>query len=173
MAWMSADAARIAGRGFFQSIAQDDLISELQAPIDGGWMISDGATLLRAWRESYFGDRSRFSEVVDYEVAVNGRGIPDMDLDSVGEVRVLRLLRRGVAFAWAALNRQHCELPSIRMAAYVSVAPTLFDPAHFTGNVTFCTMGPGRPIYIDPERTGNEIVVALFTEDCEECVPKR
>ncbi|MFI0447477.1 hypothetical protein [Actinomadura sp. 6N118] len=168
---MSTDASRIVGSDFLRTISRNDLIPDLQGPIDRGWTVSDGATLLRAWRESYFGERGRFSEVIDYEAAVNGRGIPDMDLDAVGEARVVHLLRRGVAFAWAALCKQYREYPGIRMAGYISAAPTLVDPDHFTGNVTFCTMRPDRAAYIDPDRTAGDIVIVLFTEDCKEYLP--
>jgi hypothetical protein len=171
MAWMSSEAARIMGFGFLQTLTQADLIPEFQAPISRGWVVVDGATLLRAWYESYFGERSRFSEIIDYEVAVNGRGIPDIDLIEMGQARVSRLLRRGVAFAWAGLHEQHRQLSDARMAAYISAGPTLVDPEVFTGNVTFCAVRRGQPEYIDPSRLLDEIVIALFTEDCEKALP--
>ncbi|WFE66194.1 hypothetical protein [Micromonospora sp. WMMD714] len=129
------------------------------------------ATLLKAWYESYYGDRSRFPEVMDYEISVNGRGIPDIDLSDVGEERVVRLLRWGTAFAWAALHEQRIKLPEVAVAAYVSAAPTLVDPDHFTGNVTFCTIYSGQAPYIDPAQLSDEIVVSLSTEDCEKPLP--
>jgi len=49
--------------------------------------------------------------------------------------------------------------------------PTLVDPDYFTGNVTFCTRRPGQLAYIEPGRLADEIVTALFTEDCEKPLP--
>ncbi|MFI9643748.1 hypothetical protein ACIG87_27450 [Micromonospora sp. NPDC051925] len=164
---MSAEAAKIMGRGFFQTVGQDDLLPEFQPVLDSGWTVVNGAILLKGWYESYFGERSRFLETIDYEVSVNGRGIPDLDLAEAREARVPMLLRRGVAFAWAALHVQRSQLPDAKMAAYISAAPTLVDPDYFTGNVTFCAQRPGQLPYIEPERLTEEIVAALFTEDCE------
>jgi hypothetical protein len=143
-------------------------------------MVLDGAILLTDWYESYYGERARFPETMDYEIAVNGRGIPDYDLVELGEARVSRLLRRGVAFAWAALHEQHRQLPDIRMAARISAAPIwvdlddpddLMDPDGFTGYVTFYAMRSGRPLYTDLVRLTDDVVVALFTEDCGQPLP--
>ncbi|MFF4594456.1 hypothetical protein [Amycolatopsis sp. NPDC001319] len=172
MAWMSSEAARIAGADLLDVVRQSDVVVELSGVVEQGWVTVDDAHLLEAWYQSYFGNRGRFSAVIDYEAAVNGRGIPDLDLSGTGEPRVSRLLRSGVAFAWAALFRQNTDLPDVRMAAYVSAGPTLFDPEHFTGNVTFCTVPLGQPGYTDPMKLGEEdIVVALFSEDCRRPLP--
>lgn len=171
MAWVSAEAARIVGSNFLATITQDDLMPEFEAPVSRGWTVVDDAVLLISWYKSYFGERSEFPETIDYEAAVNGRGIPDMDLVDVGRARVFRLLRRGVAFAWAALREQHRQFPEVTMAAYISAAPTFVDPDHFTGNVTFCSVRPGQQLYVDPDRVADEIVVALFTEDCVQPLP--
>ncbi|WP_433183576.1 hypothetical protein [Actinoallomurus sp. CA-150999] len=163
---MSAEAARIVGSGFLQTVTRGDLFVRYEATLSCGWMVVDDAVLLTSWYENYHGRRARFSEITDYEIAVNGRGTPDDDFLEEGEACVSRLLRRGVAFAWAALYGQHRQVPQVRMAAYVSAAPTLLEPDHFTGNVTFCVMRSGCPLYIDPARLTDEIVIALFTEDC-------
>ena len=171
MSWMSVGAARILGATFLRTLTQDDLFSGFEATLSRGWVVVDDAILLRSWHESYYGKRARFPEIIDYEAAVNGRGIPDVDLAEVGEARVSRLLHRGAAFAWAALYEQHRQVPEARMAAYISAAPTFMDPTSFTGNVTFCAMRSGQPPYIDPTRLTDEIVVALLTEDCGQPLP--
>ncbi|MET7993368.1 hypothetical protein ABZU76_20965 [Amycolatopsis sp. NPDC005232] len=169
---MSSEAARMAGSDFFDALRKNDVVVELRGVIERGWITVDGAHLLEAWYRSYFGDRDRFSEVIDYEAAVNGRGIPDLDLTEIGESLVSLLLGRGVAFAWAALHQQNDDLPAVWMAAYISAGPTLFDPDKFTGNVTFCTVPLGRPGYIDALKvTKEDIVVALFSEDCRHPLP--
>jgi hypothetical protein len=170
VAWISVGAGGIAGPGVLE-VTRKDLIPELQAVVSRGWGVVDDAILLVAWYEGYFGDRSRFPDVMDYEAAVNGRGIPDIDLIEVGEARVSRLLRRGLAFAWAALHEQRNQLPEVEVAAYVSAAPTLVDPDHFTGNVTFCAERPGWPPYIDPMHSVDEIVVSISTGDCKNPLP--
>ena len=171
MAWVSSDAARISGSNIVSAVGKADVTAELCEVVESGWIDVGGAHLLKAWYQSYFGERDRFPEVIDYEVAVNGRGIPSLDLTENGELRVSRLLRRGVAFAWHALHRQSDDLPSIRMAAYISAAPTLIDPDHFTGNVTFCTVPLGFPGYIEPTESSKDIIVILFSEDCRNPLP--
>jgi hypothetical protein len=171
VAWMSAEAVRLVGADFLDSITQDDLLPEYQESLRKGWMRNDGAILLRAFHASYHGNWTQPFEMIDYEIAVNGRGIPDMDLQEKGTAQVERLLRRGVAFARAALYEQRRELPDDTMGAYVSAAPIWLDPENFTGNVTFCGVGPNRPTYMDPARLTDDIVVALFTEDCEKPLP--
>ncbi|WP_273938064.1 hypothetical protein [Kutzneria chonburiensis] len=63
---------------------------------DDRWFELDGAVLLKGWHASYHGDRARFTDTTGYELAVNGRGIPDLDLAEEGEARAERL--RGEAW---------------------------------------------------------------------------
>jgi hypothetical protein len=172
MAWMSVEAAAMMGDGFFGTVSQDDVPAEWRPVLKSGWTVVDGAVLLTGWYESYFGQRSGFLETMDYEIAVNGRGIPDPPRAEVGTARVPGLLRTGVAFAWAALHAQRSQVPDVQMGAYVSAAPILFEPDRFTGNVTFCAQHPGQSPYIDPERLGDDIVAALFTADCADPLPR-
>jgi len=116
---------------------------------DDSWFELDGAVLLKGWHANYHGDRARFTDTTGYELAVNGRGIPDLDLAEVGEARVERLRTRGMAFAEVALKKAETDVPNVEVVAYVSVSPTLFDPELFTGNVTFCAARPGDPPYVD------------------------
>lgn len=62
MAWTSAEAARIVGSGFLQTVTRNDLVPELQEVVSRGWVLIDRAVLLAAWYESYFGERSRFPD---------------------------------------------------------------------------------------------------------------
>src|SRR5262245_30429324 len=91
--------------------------------VDAGWLVDDDAVLLRRFLDSYHGDRGRFADVVGYEAAVNGRGIPDLDLDPSSPDATLILLRRGVAFAWQALHKAYTHEPRLDVSAYVSVSP--------------------------------------------------
>lgn len=58
MAWISAEAIRVAGGGLFESITQRDLVVEYEDVLDRGWVEIDGAILLRARHKSYVGQRS-------------------------------------------------------------------------------------------------------------------
>jgi hypothetical protein len=64
-----------------------------------------GALLLGALRCSYSGRRSLFTDVTSYEAAVDGRGVPDMDLPYRGPRRVDMLIRRSYSFACEALSQ--------------------------------------------------------------------
>jgi hypothetical protein len=164
--WLSPKAEKIGGTSILGTLRRNDLMPDLEAVVKRGWQIVDEAVLLSSWFESYHGDRSTFPGVMDYEIAVNGRGIPDFDLPEDGRVRVPRLLRRGMAFAWSALHVQNNQFPDIELSAFVSVSPTLFDPDYFTGNVTFCAVRPSERPYIDRVFLNDELVAAIFTTDC-------
>jgi hypothetical protein len=167
VAWLSVEAETIGGPDLWGTLRRSDLMPELDAVVRHGWRIVDGAVLLSSWHDSYHGSRSVFPETMDYEIAVNGRGIPDLDLSEDMRVRLPLLLRRGAAFAWSALRAQLKQFPDIEVAAYVTISPTLFDPDYFTGNTTFCTVRPGERPYITQQLLDNdEIVAAAFTNDC-------
>jgi hypothetical protein len=53
-----------------------------------GWWMKTGAVLLREFLRGYHGDRDRFAIIASYESAVNGRGIPDLDLSSYDDERI-------------------------------------------------------------------------------------
>ncbi|MFG1881422.1 hypothetical protein [Micromonospora sp. NPDC049102] len=164
---MSAEAVRIAGDDLVRGVSRRDLPPGVESVLAAGWSVVDDAVVLTDFYESYYGRRDLFNELVDYEAAVNGRGIPDEDISERNASSIPLLLRRGVAFAWAALFEQRTKLPGIQVAAYISVSPILLEPDLFTGNVTFCSIGPGRPLYIDPRNlVQHEIVVEMQTEDC-------
>ncbi|GAA0954896.1 hypothetical protein [Nonomuraea longicatena] len=166
MASLSDRSVRLLGQNFLSTVGVDDLFPAYAPVLDRGWAILGDAVVLVGWHESYRGDRARFPTTLDYEISVNGRAIPDLDLLEEGEARAGSLLRRGAAFAWAALHEQYRQLPEVRMIAYVSAAPTLFDPDYFTGNVTFCSMRPGGSSYMNPVDGAMEFVISLVTDDC-------
>jgi hypothetical protein len=63
------------------------------------------AQLLRALSSGYRPDDSdSFVDVVQFESAVNGRGMTDWDLPWDGRERGVRLVRRSLAYACAALR---------------------------------------------------------------------
>ncbi|MFV2017115.1 hypothetical protein [Micromonospora sp. LOL_023] len=134
-------------------------------------MVERDAVLLKRFRESYHGDRNRFTDVVGYEIAVNGRAIPDMDLDPASSDTIRVLLRRGVSFAWAALCRLRDSDVACGVAAYVTVTPMLFSPEQVTGNVAFSSVGAAFTPYIDPESCSAGIVVLLESHQVGDMLP--
>jgi len=140
---MSAAATRVLG----DDPVQEDLMPALTSVVDQGWFELDGAYLLKAWHESYYGPRQ---DVKSYEFAVNGRGIPDLDIEEAGDARAKRLLTRGIVFARAALRRARADTPRAEIAAAVSAAPVLTDPDRITGYVTFWTVRPDDWPAVDP-----------------------
>lgn len=149
-------------------LTPEDLYPGYQTVVADGWLTQeDGAVLLRAFREGYHGDRASFQYVEDYEAAVNGRAIPDLDLPQTAALRVPLLARRGLAFAWQALCVLNTQLPGTQAVGYVSIAPVLFDPQVVVGSVTFCSLRDAQPPYrdrmlLDP----HEIVFAVDSDEC-------
>ncbi|MGW4285227.1 hypothetical protein [Nocardia sp. NPDC004750] len=153
----------------FATVSREDLLPGLAKVARTGWRVMDDAVLLKRWYKSYHGNRAAFAGLLDYEIAVNGRGIYDLDLEVSGVERVPALLRRGAAFAWAALHTACRDVPRSRLAAYISAAPVYATPEVYTGNVTFCALRPGQPPYVGQD--ADHIVVALFSEDCAQPLP--
>ena len=147
---MSAAARRVLG----DEPAPEELTPQLRNVVDEGWFELDGAYLLKAWHESYFGPRR---DAKSYESAVNGRGIPDLDLVEAGDRTARRLLGRGIAFARAALLRAEKDIPNVEMAARVSAAPVLTDPSQITGYVTFRAVRPDDAPEGDPDEDYMEV----------------
>jgi hypothetical protein len=116
---------------------------------DDSWFELDGAVLLKGWHANYHGNRARFVDTTGYELAVNGRGIPEWGLAQEGQARVDQLRSRGVAFAEAALKKAETDLPHVEVVGYVYFSVILFEEDRRTGNVTFCAVRPGDPPYGD------------------------
>ncbi|MEU5992275.1 hypothetical protein ABZ806_25170 [Spirillospora sp. NPDC047418] len=132
--------------------------------LDEGWVTDEGARLLVAFRDSYYGARAGFTHTVDYELAVNGRGVPDLDIEAQGHERARLLMRRGSAFAWAALHAAGLSMPRPLLVARISTAPVLTDPDVFTGHVTFFSSHPTETVQLSGDLP--DIQILLVSADC-------
>ncbi|MFZ2503886.1 MAG: hypothetical protein WAW88_14580 [Nocardioides sp.] len=165
MSWISQGASELGAQSIIDSLEPDDVDSGLASVVLAGWERLDGAHVLTAWSKSYHGDRSRFPSDDAYEYSVNGRGIPDQDLADSRVDRNQILLRRGLAFACAALSRSQQDLPTVTMLGQVSVTPTLFDPTVSTGHVTFYTAPADLSTMVIPADP-MDVMVVLAATDC-------
>ncbi|MGK5558354.1 hypothetical protein ACSNOI_42815 [Actinomadura kijaniata] len=136
-------------------------------------MVDEEAVLLAAFRRSYRGTRSWLGGTVDWELAVNGRGIPDEDLTAHGDERVRLLTRRGIAFAWEALHALDTSAPGHPMIARVSVSEVLASPGEFTGYVTFFSAAFENAMRVEHTAEGDGIQVYLFSPECTEPLAAR
>jgi hypothetical protein len=137
--------------------------------IEDGWVLDDGAALLVAFRRSYFGSRS--AEAVDWELAVNGRGIPDDDITVYADERIRLLMRRGVAFAWEALRALGESIPGHPMIARVSTGEVMTSPGEFTGYVSFFSAAFADAMCVGRWNEGDGVLVYLFSDECTEPLP--
>lgn len=168
---LSKDAVDLDIAGLLASLSSDDLLPGLRAVVSEGWEVRDGAVLLRRWFKSYHGDRALFVDLTSYESAVNGRGIPEDGLDRDTESLTRELMRRGLAFAWAALAEATRTHPDRALIAFVYVNPTLYDSATVSGFVTFCAVHEGERTYLDVENIDTGVFAALESNDCREVLP--
>lgn len=162
----SPDMLLIFGSSSVDHVSRDEVPAGLKAIVDEGWFIDDGAVLLRGFHRSYHGDRSRFRDVTGYEVAVNGRGIPDMDIEDTGDERIRRLIRRGLAFARSALYEANRSIPEATVVGYVSASPTLIDPEYYTGNVTFHSLHDDESPYNNVSLPSAGMAIVVDSMDC-------
>lgn len=166
MPWINEQAAHLDADWMLTSLVADDVPGDLLRVIGEGWAERDGAHVLVAWHDSYYGSRDRFRSARAYESSVNGRAIPDSDLLTAESGARESLLRRGMAFGWTALRQQSIDLPGLVMISEVSLAPMLFDAATWTGNVTFYTAESSVDWPSEYLSGGDEVVVLLRTEEC-------
>ncbi|MBB5489890.1 hypothetical protein NE857_14925 [Nocardiopsis exhalans] len=131
------------------SISDGDMTEFHKEVLDAGWCAeANGAWVLQRFREDYSGIVSKFSDVTGYEAAVNGRSIPDFDIEE-GEFLAESLFRRAYSFARRALLDLG-EIPGSPPAvAYVSISPALYDESIITGHVTFCAAREEERPYIE------------------------
>ncbi|MGW6977445.1 hypothetical protein [Streptomyces sp. NPDC054952] len=129
-------------------------------------MLDGDVTLLAEFRDSYFGERSSFPNAGSYELAVNGRGIPDLDIELTGAERIEPLMRRGVSFAWDALHGAGALSWKPSMLARVSVEPTVMDPDDYTGYVTFFSAKFADEVGMGADFELPGIQVIMSSEDC-------
>lgn len=165
MSWISQGAGELGVHSILDSLEPDDVDFGLASVLQAGWERRDGAHVLAALWASYRGDRARFPSDDAYEYSVNGRGIPDQDLTGSRADRNQTLLRRGLAFACAALSRSRQDLPTVTMLGQISVTPTQFDPTVSTGHVTFYT-APDDLSAVEVPGEPNDVIVVLAASDC-------
>lgn len=172
MSRISPEASRVLGPDFLQSIRSSDRCPLLRFVIEAGWTVDAGATLLVKFRESYFGERSRFPNVGSYESAVNGRGIPDDDIEELGRGQIQALMRRGVAFAWDALHAAQALSPQPSLTARISSAPILTEPDIYTGYVTFFSAGFNAELGVESVASPSGIQIIMSSDDCVDSLPE-
>ncbi|NVI92014.1 hypothetical protein [Actinomadura sp. BRA 177] len=171
MVVISPDAEQVLGPDFLEHLRAVDVCLPLRAVVEEGWITEGGARLLVAFRDSYFGDRSKFSTVGEYETAVNGRGIPEDGIESSGQEKVHHLMRRGAAFAWAALHAANASSQEAPLMSRISVEPTVFDPNVVTGYVTFFAAEFADVLGVRPLGEKSGIQILLESADCLDPLP--
>ncbi|MET9374387.1 hypothetical protein ABZX98_09600 [Streptomyces sp. NPDC002992] len=171
MVRISLSALEILGKDFPGTVNASDRYAPLCEVVDAGWVPDDGATLLSAFRESYVGDRASFPSVGSYEVAVNGRGIPDLDVVGTGDEQIKILMRRGTAFAWDALYAASALQWAPPLLARISAAPILMDPDTWTGYVTFFSSKFEGELGLDANADLSGIQIVLSSVDCVNLLP--
>jgi hypothetical protein len=166
--------AEIADEQTLGGVSQADLPDLFRQAVHEGWMRDEtGAWLLKQFRATYSGSRAAFTDATGYEASVNGRGVPDLDLNSDGIERARHLAARAYAFARMALFRLN-ELPEHPPAtAYISISHLEMDDSEiYTGNVTFVTQHDGEPPYVGSvEDTTANALLAVDSTDCTEPLP--
>ncbi|MCP2342140.1 hypothetical protein [Actinomadura rupiterrae] len=168
MVLVSPEARRVLGDGAVAKLCASDVYG--RAVIEAGWVLDDGAALLVAYRRSYFGRRP--AEAVDWELAVNGRGIPDGDITACGDERIRLLMRRGMAFAWEALHALGTSAPGHPMIARVSASEVLSEPGAFTGYVSFFSAEFADAMGVGRGGEGDGVLVYLTSEECTQPLPE-
>jgi hypothetical protein len=157
--------ADLVGEGALRDVSIADLPELFRSAVDDGWTMDErGAFLLRRFLATYSGSPGAFSDVTGYEAAVNGRGIPDLDLAVAGKARAAVLARRGLAFAQGALQRLDADYPDHPSAdAYVSIGQVdMDDEILYVGDVTFVTVHEGEPPYLaDLDRVADGAVLVI------------
>jgi len=166
--------ADLVDEGSLTAVSRGDVPEGFQRTVDEGWTRDErGAWLLRNLVATYHGSPEAFSDLTGYEAAVNGRGVPDLDLAVGGKARAEALARRGVAFARAALFRLNAEYPDHPpAAAYISISEVdMDDEILYVGDVTLVTAHDGEPPYLaDIEGVTANAVLAIDSAECLEPV---
>jgi hypothetical protein len=166
--------AEIADEKLLGGVSQADLTGLFRQAVGEGWVRSEcGAWLLKQFLATYSGLRISFADITGYEAAVNGRGVPDLDLRSDGIERARDLVKRGYAFARMALFRLG-EMPDHPpVTAYISISPAeVDDGVVYTASVTFVAHHDGEPPYIcSVEDVTSNAVLAVESADCTEPLP--
>ncbi|MFE3544414.1 hypothetical protein ACFXK0_15745 [Nocardia sp. NPDC059177] len=127
----------------------DDLVEPFKSAALSGWIQhSTGAWFIQSFMDSYRGRIDAFSDLTSAEAAINGRAIPDQDLEVSNPCRAEAIARRGIAFGCAAISRLRDYSNAPMAVSYVSVGPALYDERVITGAVTVTTCHPNESPYI-------------------------
>ncbi|WP_307176608.1 hypothetical protein [Streptomyces africanus] len=151
----------------------EDAPEPFQAIADAGWTRDGDAHLLTALRSGYSGaGRMDFEDVIHYEATVNGRGMTDYDLPASGAERRGTLLRRCLGYACAAL-RAVPDRQTRSVVGYVSLSEGGLADNLLTARVTFCSVHPGLPRYLDDmDSYTQEALLEIEQEDAAAMLAK-
>ncbi|MFY7065763.1 hypothetical protein ACOQFV_07870 [Nocardiopsis changdeensis] len=154
------------GSGFVGDLRRKDFPEDFSDVVVDGWIMEDGSALLSKFKRFYFGSRASFPGPGEYELAVNGRGIPDEDMDTNGMEGVAGLLGRGTAFAWEVLYRANLQIPDRRIVSRVSAAPIMGDPGMFSGYVTFFSFDYMEDLGMSFRKNHEDWRIYISSEEC-------
>ncbi|MFE6307610.1 hypothetical protein [Nocardiopsis sp. NPDC057823] len=163
---ISPGVESLLGGGFISDLRSGDFPEDFSDVVVDGWVLEDGSALLSKFKRFYFGSRSSFPGPGEYELAVNGRGIPDEDIDTSGIEGVAELLKRGAAFAWEVLYRANLQIPERRVVSRVSVAPIIGDPGMFSGYVTFFSFDYMENLGMNFRENRDDWRIYISSEEC-------
>lgn len=164
--------SELVGLESLRDVSQAEVPNSFRGAVQEGWTVDDtGAYLLKAFRRTYFGDRSSFVDVTSYEAAVNGRGIFDMDISEKGAARARVLARRAFAFSWMALMSVREQYEDPQVTAYITIGQTLSGDGLYTANATFCSRHEGESPYLTDFDQVSNAVLALESAECMAPLP--
>lgn len=142
-------------------ISRSDLPPGFDKVVDGGWeREADGAWVLRALRSSYHGPREEFS-VSHWEEVVNGRGIPDDDLDPADPRRTEILARRTWSYVQAVLARV-ADLDQVPVVAFATLSETWTEDPILVAHATFWVHREDDLLPIEVDPTDQETAMMLI-----------
>jgi len=169
--------AELVGEDALNGVSRKDVPEGFRKTVDDGWTCDErGAWLLRDFLATYHGSPEAFIDVTGYEAAVNGRGVPDLDLTIRGKALAVVLARRGVAFARAALYQLNAHHPDHPPAiAYVTINELDLDDEDiddgivYEANVTFVAAHDGeRPYLGDLDAVSGSALAAIDSAECQQ-----
>jgi hypothetical protein len=113
-----------------------------------------------------------FEDVIHYEATVNGRSMTDYDLRDSGAERRETLLRRCLGYACAAL-RAVPKGQTRPVLGDVSLPEGGLEDNLVTARVTFCSVHPGLPRYVeDRDSYTQEALLEIDQEDAAAMLAK-
>lgn len=149
------------------SVTPDDVPQPLRGALSEGWVCDDGAWLLRDLLRNYRGARSNFTDLTGYEAAVNGRSIPDYDLDVADPRRTEIIFRRSFAFTCSALALLNEIAKPPPVVAYIVMGESLTEQPALESHTTFCLLREDEAPYLEEIQTyGPDAVMMVELSDC-------